>query len=99
MSQVVLRIKTTDRIEYSTAGKHEQGFMEFKTHDSYDAAVKYTESTGRIHHVNLKISSEDGMFSQSMSLACFNPDKGSKAVVLKEVSFKYISYNEMGDLI
>lgn len=35
MSQVVLRIKTTDRIEYSTAGKHEQGFMEFKTHDSY----------------------------------------------------------------
>lgn len=94
-----IRIKTTDKVEYSTSGKSEQGYLEFKQHESYESAVAYAESTGRIHHVNLKISSEDGMFSQSMSLACFNPLNGPKARVIREVKFKYIHHNEFNSLI
>ncbi len=81
---MTLQVKYTDNIEYRIDGKDLRIDC-----SNYAEALQKSAELNCIHFINLRVSSQDGLFAHSMSVAKYNPLKGFE--VIRDVKFEFNS--------
>lgn len=80
---MTITIKSADNIKYDITGSNG---LKVEC-SSYTDAIQKSATLDCIHFINLRVSSFDGSFGHSMSIAKYNPLKGFE--VIRDVKFQY----------